>query len=420
MFRALLTATLTLQLAAQAAAQETAPISTAQPSPAPGWRDRGELTGDWNGVRATLQSKAGTTFEASLTQFFDWAPEGDDDRGFDYGGKIDVKSRTSLSKWLWDNSLLTAHVEMRYGDTPLAAGGTLIPTSAALLFPESEGTHARLSSLYFTQVFKGKYVLQAGRFNTLDLYGAHPFTGGEGIDRFMNLSLVAPPVSARTVPPVTEGVLFSVLRGRSPALTVGVIESTEDGFFDNGVTFMWSVSPPWRLSTLPGGMSFGGELSSFEGTSLDQSPWALLPDSPVPLRREQGTWTLNLTVDQFLRMHPSDPTKGWGVFGMFGISDGNLSILEVQAFAGLGGAAPFRGRSRDSWGVGYFLNGVSGDLRETLDPLLRTRDEHGAEIYYSWAPVGWSRVTADLQIIDPFLVRSETRLFFALRWKVMF
>jgi porin len=384
------------------------------------WRSRGELTGDWGGRRTKLESEGGTTLDISLTQFFHWVPEGDDDRGFDYGGKVEVKSKTALGKWLGNTSSLDAHVELRYGDTPLLAGGTLIPTSTALLFPESEGTHAKLSSLYYTQIFGGKYVLQAGRFNTLDLYSAHPFTGGEGVDRFMNLSLVAPPVSARTVPPVAEGVLFSVLRGATPALTVGIIESTEEGFFDNGVTFLWSVSPPWKLSDKPGGISFGGELSTFEGTSLDQSPWAFLPESPVPLAREEGTWTLNVTVDQFLRMHPADPTKGWGFFGMFGVSDGNPSFLELQAFAGLGGAAPFERRSRDTWGVGYFVNGVSGDLEDTLDPLIRTRNEHGLELFYSWAPVGWSRVSADLQVIDPFLVRSETRAFFAIRWKVIF
>ena len=74
-------------------------------------------------------------------------------------------------------------------------------------------------------------------------YSAHPFTGGEGVDRFMNLSLVAPPVSGRTVPPVTDGALFSVLRGATPALSVGIIESTDESFFDNGVTFLCSVSP---------------------------------------------------------------------------------------------------------------------------------------------------------------------------------
>jgi hypothetical protein len=48
------------------------------------------------------------------------------------------------------------------------------------------------------------------------------------------------------------------------------------------------------------------------------------------------------------------------------------------------------------------------------------RNEQGVELYYAWAPVGWSRVTADLQVIDPFLLRSETRIFFAVRWKVVF
>jgi porin len=417
--RALRVGLLVAQFASVAHAQAPSAQPAAQAAPED-WLERSELTGDWGGARTTLASEGGTTLEISLTQFFHWVPEGDDDRGFDYGGKLDVKSKTALGRWLWENSSIGAHIELRYGDTPLSAGGTLIPTSAALLFPESDGTEAKLSSLYFTQLFAGRYVLQAGRFNALDLYSAHPFTGGEGIDRFMNLALVAPPVSARTVPPVFEGVLFTVLRGATPAITVGVIESTDEGFFDNGATFMWSVSPPWRLSDKPGGIAFGGELSSFEGTSLDQSPWAFIPSSPIPLAQEQGTWTLNVTVDQILRMHPADPTKGWGFFGMLGISDGNPSFLDVQAFAGLGGAAPFQGRSRDSWGLGYFVNGVSGDLEDTLDPFIRTRDEHGLELFYSWAPVGWSRVTADLQVIDPFLVRSETRAFFAIRWKVIF
>ena len=417
--RGLVTAAFVIQLAPMAQAQG----QPTQPSPGTAeenWLGRGELTGDWGGARATLESKAGTTLEIGLTQFFHWVPEGDDDRGFDYGGKLDVKSKTSLGKWLWENSSVDAHIELRYGDTPLLAGGTLIPTSAALLFPESEGTHAKLSNLYFTQLFGGKYVFQVGRFDTLDLYSAHPFTGGEGVDRFMNLSFVAPPVSGRTVPPVAEGALFSVLRGATPALTVGVIESTEEGFFENGATLLWSVSPPLKLSEKPGGISIGGEFSSFEGTSLDQSPWAFLPESPIPLTLEEGTWTFNVTVDQFLRMHPADPTKGWGLFGMFAVSDGNPSFLELQAFAGLGGAAPFERRSRDSWGVGYFVNDVSDDLEDTLDPLVPTRDEQGLELFYGWAPVGWSRVTADFQLIDPFLVRSETRAFFAIRWKVIF
>jgi porin len=409
-----------LTTAAAAAAQEAAPAQVAPPPPPTDIIKRGELFGDWGGARTRMGEK-GTKIDASFTQFFDWVPDGDDDRGYDYGGKFDVKAQSNLSKILWEGFSAAGHFELRYGDVPLLAGGTLIPTSTALLFPESEGTHARISSLYGRQVFENRFVLQFGRFNMLDLYSAHPFTGGEGLDRFMNLSLVAPPVSARTVPPSAEGVMFSVLKGATPAVTLGLIESTDDGFFENGATFTWNVGLPVKLSkTLPGGISVGGEIGSWEGTSLDQTPWALLPSLDIPLETVQGAWTLNVSVDQFVWMHPNDPTKGMGVFGMFGVSDGDPSLLRTQLFVGFGGAAPFEGRSADSFGAAFFYNDVSNELEDTVEPLLPMRNEQGVELYYAWAPVGWSRITADFQVIDPFLRRSETRLFFGVRWKVIF
>ena len=178
---------------------------------------------------------------------------------------------------------------------------------------------------------------------------------------------------------------------------------------------------PVKLSkTLPGGVSVGGEIGSFEGTSLDQTPWALIPELGIPLETVQGAWTLNVSVDQYVWMHPNDPTKGMGIFGMFGVSDGDPSLLRTQLFVGFGGAAPFEGRSADSFGAAFFYNDVSNDLEDTIAPFLPIRNEQGVELYYAWAPVGWSRVTADLQVIDPFLRRSETRIFFGVRWKVMF
>jgi porin len=418
-----------LAAAALALLAGTAPAAAQAPAPAPApppppttFLKRGALLGDWGGAR-TKMGEMGTKVDVSYTQFFDWSPVGDDDRGFDYGGKLDVKVQSSLNKLLGEGFSVAGQVELRSGDVPLLAGGTLIPTSTALLFPESSGTHAKVSALYGTQVFDDKFVLQFGRFNTLALYSAHPFTGGEGLDRFMNLSLVAPPISARTVPPSTEGVMFSVLKGAHPALTLGLIESTGDGFFENGATFMWNAALPVKLSkTLPGGVSVGGEIGSFEGTALDQTPWVFIPPLGIPVKTVQGAWTLNVSVDQFVWMHPNDPTKGMGVFGMFAVSDGNPSILRTQTFVGFGGAAPFEGRSSDSFGAAFYYNDISNALQDTLQPIeaLRIRNEQGVELYYAWAPVGWSRVTADLQIIDPFLLRSESRLFFAIRWKVIF
>jgi carbohydrate-selective porin OprB len=69
-------------------------------------------------------------------------------------------------------------------------------------------------------------------------------------------------------------------------------------------------------------------------------------------------------------MHPNDATKGMGVFGMFGVSDGNPSILRTQMFVGFGGAAPFEGRSVDSFGAAFYYNDISNDLEDTVAPFL--------------------------------------------------
>src|SRR5215510_9759597 len=70
-----------------------------------------ELSGDWGGQRSKLLQK-GTKIEASLTQFFDWVPVGDDNRGFDYGGKVDVKVNSQLGKYLWEGFSAAGHFEL--------------------------------------------------------------------------------------------------------------------------------------------------------------------------------------------------------------------------------------------------------------------------------------------------------------------
>jgi porin len=83
-----------------AAAQDPAPAPAAAPAPPTDIVKRGELFGDWGGSRTKLGAK-GTKIQASYTQFFDWVPDGDDDRGYDYGGNFDDKVQSSLSKILW-------------------------------------------------------------------------------------------------------------------------------------------------------------------------------------------------------------------------------------------------------------------------------------------------------------------------------
>jgi porin len=380
------------------------------------WLSRERLLGDWGGARTEMGSR-GVKMGADFTQFFEWAPVGDDDRGFDYGGRLDFRVGADLGNYLAKGLSVTSHLKFRYGDTPLLAGGTLLPTSAALLFPESTGEHIQISSLFGTYVINNTIALNFGRFDMVDQY-RKPFTGGEGLDKFMNVAFVAPPIWLRTIPPVTEGVIVAFLnKSFEQAVTVGLIDSHDDGFFDNGATFMWDVRLPIHPLELPGEYSVGGEFSSLTATSLDQSPWALIPPLNIPLEEVDGAWTLNFTAHQYLA-YDATTKRGWGVFGMFGLTDGDPNLIQPFAHAGLAGNIPLAGRERDTFGLGYYYSGVSGDLKDTLDPIIRMRKEQGFELFYTFAPTGWSKLTADLQLVDPFLLGSETRVFFAVRWKI--
>lgn len=388
---------------------------------------RQHLFGDWGGARTKMEAQ-GTKFEVSFTNFFQWVPNRDvplleDPNGavttkYMYGGKFDVMDTSDLSKIAWKGLSVNAHLEIRFGDVPLFAGGTLIPTNTALLLPEPEDTHARLSALNFTQVLNPYVSVSIGRFNMVDLY-QHAYTGGRGIDKFMNLSFVMPPISLRTVPPVAEGVIFSVFKGSEVAARGGLIESTDTGFFKNGATVLWEVALPVKLFSKPGHYSVGGEFSSTVATALDQNPWILLPPFNQPVQTKTGAWTLNISFDQAIAEDPNDATKHFGLFGMLGVSDGNPSLIQPFFMLGVGGHSILRGRPNDTFGIAYSFNAVSADFKTAVEPV-RLRNENAGELYYNFAVAPWSLITADLQFIDPFAVGSRTRTFFAIRWKLVF
>lgn len=421
----------------QAVAPAAAPVrtpalaATFAPSPAPAAQPSGQLTvadwlkqpqmlGDWGGAR-TRMGEQGLQIDASWTQFFVWAPRQSptgDERGFDYGGKVDIQARQDFTSWGWEGVSATAHIDFRYGDTTLLAGGTLLPTNTALIFPDREGEEIDVTSLYLSKVFGTSTILSAGRFNMVKLYD-RTFTGGEGVDKFMNIAFVTPPFFARTVPPTVEGIMMTTLRNAAPFVTAGLLESTEDGFFENGATVYGSVELPIQPFRVPGRYTVTGSASSILATSLDQSPYAIIPIFDVPLEQKRGAWTLDFSADQYIWWDPNNKT-GWGVFGTFAVTDGNPSPVDFFATVGAGGMATFFQRPQDNWGAGYFYNGVSEDLRDSLEPFVRLRSEQGMEIFYNYAITGWSKVGADLQIVDPFAVGSKTRTFFSLRWKLVF
>jgi porin len=399
----------------------------AMPTATPATWGGDTLTGDWGGRRTLLKEEYGITLAPRLTQFYQGLSAGDGDHDFEYGGKADLMLNADLSKLgFWNGFSLTVHAEYNYGESINGAGGTLVPPNTALVFPGMEGSDAfDLSSVYFTQHFSKSVSLLFGKLNMMDIAARTPFKGGAGIDSFWNLTFVAPP--SGLVPPYLFGALLSV---RTEPATFGlwiydpnsVINKT--GFeepFANGVTIRGSVDFPVTIGGLSGHQGFVALYSTEDGTDLEDIGDTFLPPFPPnsPDIKDSGYY-FAYTFDQYLYRASENSKEGFGLFGQFGISDGNPSRLYWSALVGIGGTGLIiPGRSRDNWGIGYYYDNPSPDLKKSLSPLLKIRDEQGVEIFYNFAVTPGITVGVDLQVINPSL-GEDTVIIPGLRWVTRF
>jgi len=373
------------------------------------WMERDTLTGDWDGHRTWLKEH-GIMLAPRLTQFYEGLAAGDDEGDFEYGGKVDLLINADLSKLgFWNGFSLTVHAEYNYGESINGAGGTLVPVNTALVFPGMEGADAfDLSSVYFQQRFSDSVSLLFGKINMMDIAARTPFKGGAGIDAFWNLTFVAPP--SGLVPPYLFGALMSV---RTEPATFGlwvydpVSVVNKTGFeepFANGVTIRGSVEFPVTIGGLSGHQGFVALYSTESGTDLNDIGDTFLPPFPPDYPDiKDGSYYFAYTFDQYLYRVSENSKEGIGLFGQFGISDGNPSRLYWSALVGIGGTGLIPGRSRDNWGIGYYYDAPSRALQNSLSGVLTIRDEQGVEIFYNFAVIPWLTVGVDLQVVDPSL-----------------
>ena len=398
---------------AQRGGETTANADATRPA---SWLERDTLTGDWAGRRTSLEEEYGISLAPRLTQFYQGLSAGDGDHDFEYGGKADLMLNADLSKLgFWKGFSLTVHTEYNYGETINGAGGTLVPPNTALIFPGMEGADAfDLSSVYLTQHFSKSASLLVGKINMMDLAAMKPFMGGAGIDSFWNLTFAAPPTGL--VPPYLFGALMSV---RTEPANFGlwvydpnsVINKT--GFedpFSNGVTIRGSVDFPVTIGGLSGHQGFVALYSNESNADLSDIGDTFLPPFPPDSPDIKDTnYYFAYSFDQYLYRPSENSKEGVGIFGQFGISDGNPSRLYWSALVGIGGTGLIPGRSRDNWGIGYYYDTPSPDLKESL-PLLTIRDEQGVEIFYNFAVTPSFTVGVDLQVISPSLGKDTAIL----------
>src|SRR5207237_8958745 len=87
-----------------------------------------------------------------------------------------------------------------------------------MAFPKKEQVAIGVTALKLTQRLFDHLLLIAGKINTLDDFRLN-YTGGNGLDRFMNSAVVANVINGRTIPYSTYGAGFSVFADQGPEFT---------------------------------------------------------------------------------------------------------------------------------------------------------------------------------------------------------
>jgi porin len=360
------------------------------------------------------------------TNFYQGLTNGTDEPA-QFGGKVDALLTADLGRLgLWTGLSLTSHGEYNYGQGANVnyEGGTVLPVNTALTFPGTGGEGADVSSLFLSQRFGTTATLSLGKINMLDQAANTPLRGGGGIDTFQNIGLAAPVTGL--VPPYLYGVIGSV-RTKSVIVTLIVfdpesaVRAGPEHLFQNGVNVLASVTLPITLFGRPGYQGVKFVESSKQSVDLRDVPQLILPsDTPPVLRGPRSPWFFSYSIQQFLVVDKTDPSRGWGIFGEAGFSDGNPTPIGHSEYVGIGGSSLLHQRAQDRFGIGYFSYSLSRELQDILAPVGRVRSESGVEAFYNANVFRWLNVSGDVQAIEPALPGQQTAVFLGVRARIGF
>ena len=383
------------------------------------------LPGDWQIKRQSFADK-GLEFSLLATQFYQRVAAGGRQQDGEYGGKLDYLANLDAQKaGLSPGLTVQLHAETRLGTSVNNADGLLAPANIAMNFPDPTQDVTALTGLKINQDIGDQFVVYAGKVNTLDESPMRD-NGVPGLGGFMNTSLVYNPITSRTIAYSTIGVGGGIrLPGESlfSITAFDPLERATGGLQDPYATGV-VISPDLVLQVKPlgrpGVYNFGGTYSTARYTSVDPESYLNLPIEPGAFPVETGSWSLYTNFYQSLCVDPRNEQRHWGLFGQFGISDGNPNPVQFVAIGGIGGRVPVSSRPDDRFGLGLFYLGLSSNFINLSSSVIPQRDEFGMELFYNYAITPSCLLTADLQVARPSTVAFDSAVIPGLRLQLRF
>ncbi len=402
--------------------------------------NQSSLTDTPDGPKEQLRS-IGIIPDVWVTQFYQGQMEGDGSKIWRYGGKLDTFLKVDAEKLgLWRGFHVNVQYEHYFGQNINRTDFALIPVNTALAYVERDGYHSALS-VSITQDFGEYFSVSAGKFNMMTLASKTPLIGGGGIDTFMNRAFALP----------STGVAYTAFRGgagdrvvlSAPYLIGGIVTIKTEPInfalmiadprsainprvierpFEKGLAVGGAATLKTEIAGLHGFHTLRAAYSNARGIDLED-----IADVPRPsalgssVRTKKGFWFTSYAIQQNFVQSEQNSEVGWGLFTLATLSDGNPSPVRWSVLAGLGGNNLLAGRENDRWGIGFFHFGLTEPLLAGLSALgVNRRSEGGMEAFYNLAITRWLRLSADLQVIDPWNPTKSGATYAALRLQTKF
>ncbi len=355
------------QTAACFPVESSSPTSCSECGAADSLCDRPHLTGDWFGLRSGL-AEEGVSFNIYGTQFYQGVAAGGRAEEWEYGGKFDYLSHIDGEKFGWKGLFVDFHGESRLGTTVNQDDGLITPSNIAMNFPKESGNVSALTALKLTQALSENLAVFAGKINTLDEYPLR-FNSKLGLDRpgiggFMNTSLVFNPIAARTIPYSAAAVGAAILKNGEPIFTLTLMDPEEratsglQNLYGRGVVVVPDLILHGHLFGRPSLLNLGGTYSNAHYRSVDPASYLFIPNFGIVGGEESGSWSLYANGYHALWVDSENADRSWGIFGQFGLSDGNPNPIRYVANGGLAGRSMLPFRNARHVRLGLLLRGT--------------------------------------------------------------
>jgi hypothetical protein len=410
--------------------------------------NRTQVTGDWGGVRTEL-ARRGLFFDIYSTSTYQDVSSG----GLKTGGAFVQNTQLSVNldtgrAGLWSGGLFHFTMQSRYGDSPqnTFTVGSVVPQYTGLVEPGALLWHDTLPSEYFlTQVITKQFSVVLGKISDVFIPDETLF-GNSYKYYFANFNFNKNPQTTNFYNPTAWGALGVLAPAPWLVLAGGVLDpnSSSDNFttdaFDRvnlyatavasynvaglpgqfSPAFNWSNKPKIDLTTPFGTLTSLAQVTQAVGVLLGTGATT----TGLPINYNSQSWFAIANLSQYLyvkedgktiaeKLKSGQPINGIGVFFRAGYAPQDTNTITRDASVALVAHGLLDARQYDSFGVAYYYNVFSGDIKNDIAMLTAgmasARNESGMEVFYDFAITPAIRVIPSYQHIwNPLVAEVAT------------